>query len=356
MKRLVTPALSLSLSLSLSLLAGHVAAQENGAGIATNADGSYVTSTAGVNPTANGGGGTIIYGDITTGPGYTVIGPPSVVQTAPPPDPVPEPAPEFVPVEEAPVDTGAAEDSLAVATATDLDADNIADELEWNLGLDPENADSDGDGVADGDEINIYATDPLNWDSDGDGIADGEELFGSLTDPLVWNDSTAEPDAAMAQDAAPGVQEFEPTSTLVEPVPAVTESVSLSQDTTENVTSTDGDAATVGEGSASAAPGMVTRPGSGIALLGPDGTYNVTENAPSNVTISGDTDVLGPPPGSGPTDYVPPASDASACNSYGGWYDAQIAYEAAGLTAADPALVASLDPDYDGIACEEGMQ
>jgi hypothetical protein len=45
----------------------------------------------------------------------------------------------------------------------------------------------------------------------------------------------------------------------------------------------------------------------------------------------------------------------AGCDSYLSWYDAQIAYEAAGLTAADPAIVSSLDPDYDGIACEESM-
>jgi hypothetical protein len=27
----------------------------------------------------------------------------------------------------------------------------------------------------------------------------------------------------------------------------------------------------------------------------------------------------------------------------------------AGMTSADPALVSALDPDYDSIACEEGM-
>jgi len=32
-----------------------------------------------------------------------------------------------------------------------------------------------------------------------------------------------------------------------------------------------------------------------------------------------------------------------------------VAFEAAGMTTADPAVVAALDPDYDGIACEEGM-
>lgn len=44
------------------------------------------------------------------------------------------------------------------------------------------------------------------------------------------------------------------------------------------------------------------------------------------------------------------------CAAYGDWLTAQSAYEAAGRTAADPALVAAFDPDYDGIACEEIMQ
>ena len=35
-------------------------------------------------------------------------------------------------------------------------------------------------------------------------------------------------------------------------------------------------------------------------------------------------------------------------------YDPQVAHEAAGMTTADPAI-AVLDPDSDGIACEEGM-
>jgi hypothetical protein len=70
---------------------------------------------------------------------------------------------------------------------TDLDGDNYPDALEPELGLDPTNPDTDGDGVADGDEINIYGTDPLNSDSDGDGLSDGTELFDSRTDPLVWD-------------------------------------------------------------------------------------------------------------------------------------------------------------------------
>jgi hypothetical protein len=80
-----------------------------------------------------------------------------------------------------------AEGAPADVTETDLDADNYADAQEWSLGLDPRNPDTDGDGVADGDEINIYRTQPTVADTDGDGIKDGEELFVTGTDPLTWD-------------------------------------------------------------------------------------------------------------------------------------------------------------------------
>lgn len=120
----------------------------------------------------------------------------------------------------------------------------------------------------------------------------------------------------------------------------------VAQETTENLTATDGDTSALGDGNASAAPGLVTRGG-----VGSSGTYNATDTPPSDVTIAGDTDVIAPP--------APPAaapdSTIAGCDSYASWYDAQVAYEAAGMTTADPAAVAALDPDYDGIACEEGM-
>src|SRR3954465_4866404 len=47
-------------------------------------------------------------------------------------------------------------------------------------------------------------------------------------------------------------------------------------ETTGDITATNGDAAALGPGDASAAPGTVTG-GSGMGLLGPDGTYSVTE-------------------------------------------------------------------------------
>lgn len=54
------------------------------------------------------------------------------------------------------------------------------------------------------------------------------------------------------------------------------------------------------------------------------------------------------------------SSDASApawsCDAYASWYDAQNAYEAAGGVDGDPSMVAALDPDGNGIACEAMME
>lgn len=46
---------------------------------------------------------------------------------------------------------------------------------EPQTGTDPNNPDTDGDGLSDGEEINTYNTDPNNPDTDGDGLSDGEE-------------------------------------------------------------------------------------------------------------------------------------------------------------------------------------
>lgn len=58
------------------------------------------------------------------------------------------------------------------------------------------------------------------------------------------------------------------------------------QSTSENLSATHGDAASLGTGNASAAPGSVTR-GSGGALLAPEGVYRVAEATPPVVSVSG---------------------------------------------------------------------
>ncbi len=58
----------------------------------------------------------------------------------------------------------------------DSDRDGLSDEDEVLYGTDPLNPDTDGDGLGDGRELNIFDTDPLNPDTDGDGMSDGDEV------------------------------------------------------------------------------------------------------------------------------------------------------------------------------------
>jgi outer membrane protein OmpA-like peptidoglycan-associated protein len=48
----------------------------------------------------------------------------------------------------------------------------------------PTKLDTDGDGLSDGDEVFKYKTDPLKIDTDGDGLSDGDEVVKYKTDPL----------------------------------------------------------------------------------------------------------------------------------------------------------------------------
>ena len=67
----------------------------------------------------------------------------------------------------------------------DGDSDGLQDWQELQIGTSPAVADSDGDGVTDGDEVNgPNPSDPLVSDSDGDGLNDGVETLGqNPTDP-----------------------------------------------------------------------------------------------------------------------------------------------------------------------------
>ena len=58
----------------------------------------------------------------------------------------------------------------------DEDRDGIADYLEPYYNLNPQDADTDGDGLRDGEEFFVIGTDPLCADTDGDGLSDYIEL------------------------------------------------------------------------------------------------------------------------------------------------------------------------------------
>ncbi|MHA1460538.1 MAG: zinc-ribbon domain-containing protein, partial [Promethearchaeota archaeon] len=65
----------------------------------------------------------------------------------------------------------------------DEDNDELSNLNEYQAQTDPNNPDTDADGLFDGLEISTYFTDPLNPDTDGDGYSDGIEVQWG-TDPL----------------------------------------------------------------------------------------------------------------------------------------------------------------------------
>ncbi|MFC2131728.1 OmpA family protein, partial [Bacteroidota bacterium] len=60
--------------------------------------------------------------------------------------------------------------------AKDSDGDGLSDEEEAFFGTNPNNPDTDSDGLLDGEEVKEYNTDPKNKDSDGGGVMDGIEV------------------------------------------------------------------------------------------------------------------------------------------------------------------------------------
>jgi hypothetical protein len=81
----------------------------------------------------------------------------------------------------------------------DTDGDGIGDGEEVYYGTNPlvanaapVQADSDGDGLFDLDETNVYGTGVYAFDTDGDGVGDGQEVFNG-TSPTVADGSIAAP-------------------------------------------------------------------------------------------------------------------------------------------------------------------
>ncbi len=105
---------------------------------------------------------------------------------------------------------------------------------------------------------------------------------------------------------------------------------------------------------------VALNPGAGDGMIGgmpirpvataPDTTATTTtslDNSIGTTTENVPVDSMG--------DTSTEAAPVGFCGQYVDWYDAQVAYENLGATAADPALVNEVDPDWDGIACEVEM-
>jgi len=72
----------------------------------------------------------------------------------------------------------------ALSGGEDSDGDGLTNTEETQLGTDPLVADTDEDGLLDGEEVDTHKTNPLLPDTDDDGLQDGDEVQDHETDPL----------------------------------------------------------------------------------------------------------------------------------------------------------------------------
>lgn len=215
---------SLGVGVSLALSGGLAFAQET-----INADGNSGAARPG-SPAVDADGPTVVYGDVNVGPGTNTIGPPISTTSGSSNIPV---APSIPGADITATDGNAAAIGPGSASASPgtvnggmpgtslLGPDgtySVSDNPDSNVNVGNNSTyvpsepvpvyddttyvepvesapvdtatavDSDNDGIADVDEVNIYGTDPYNWDTDGDGRGDGEEAFVTGTSPVVWDD------------------------------------------------------------------------------------------------------------------------------------------------------------------------
>lgn len=121
----------------------------------------------------------------------------------------------------------------------------------------------------------------------------------------------------------------------------------------DNPESTSGDATTVDS------TGILTAPD--LSRVPVEATETETTLAPPSGEPASAPVETAPSGGvAGDATMSDPASEGTplvaTCADFATWYDSQIFYESAGAVSAVPELVASLDSDVDGVACEEMMQ
>lgn len=65
----------------------------------------------------------------------------------------------------------------------DSDEDGLTDNEEQKYGTNPNDPDTDNDGLDDRDEVKVYGTSPVDFDTDSDGLGDGDEVLKYDTNP-----------------------------------------------------------------------------------------------------------------------------------------------------------------------------
>jgi cell wall-associated NlpC family hydrolase len=118
-------------------------------------------------------------------PGMDYTNPPATIDTSPLPAPAPLPPPEPSPLDIAAWNSN----------SVDTDQDMLPDHFEIKYLLDPNQPDTDGDGITDGYELVVLGSKADRLDTDFDQLTDGLELVLGL-DPLVADNP--DPDVALA--------------------------------------------------------------------------------------------------------------------------------------------------------------
>jgi len=178
----------------------------------------------------------------------------------------------------------------------DSDGDGLPDALEATTCTDPNNPDTDNDGIKDGAEdanangvVDTGETNPCNADTDGDGMPDGWEVQYGL-DPLT-NDAAGDLDGD-------GISNLEEYNQGTDPTVAVTVSISADpvtieegQSSTLTWTSTNATACTI-------EPGIGNVPVTGTIAITPSATttYTITATGPGGTVTDTVTVTVGPPP------------------------------------------------------------
>ncbi|HEY7034047.1 MAG TPA: peptidoglycan DD-metalloendopeptidase family protein [Thermomicrobiales bacterium] len=117
---------------------------------------------------------------ITVTPGAGM--PPNTQQPTPEPTPTSSPtateeaSPKAGTPAASPVASPVASPEASPVAEVDKDGDGLTDDQETELGTDPNNPDTDGDGLPDYNEVMQHQTDPKNPDTDGDGYNDHDEV------------------------------------------------------------------------------------------------------------------------------------------------------------------------------------
>ena len=131
--------------------------------------------------------------------------------------------------------------TAAAATAAvegDRDGDGLSDAQEEIVGTDPDNPDTDSDGLLDGEEVLTWGTDPLNRDTDGDILLDGDEVHTYRTNPTNPDtDGDGIPDGVEIAMGTDPLDPLDPPPTMT-PTPILPTSTETIAPSTQTPTST----------------------------------------------------------------------------------------------------------------------